>query len=225
MAIRKSELTEASALAQQVLTALLATVTGPGGLPGAQLYYACGVVSAALPGAVADGRLWPALAVCFDRARTAGATYVGMESVRVLAASFTPRSASAIAVTNLSIRMALIEQSQILAATDFVSRQDVDSMLDSVEANFGAAEETAADNHDNVSYRALIGLHAAVVNDLTTRARPLPRMVTYTTARRRPALWLAYKLYQDGSRAGELVDENKVVHPLFMPTSGEALSS
>jgi prophage DNA circulation protein len=37
-------------------------------------------------------------------------------------------------------------------------------------------------------------------------------------------LALAYRLYQDATRASELVALNDAPHPLFMPTSGKALA-
>ena len=73
--------------------------------------------------------------------------------------------------------------------------------------------------------QALIGLHAAVASDLATRALPLSRLVSFTFARRFPALWMAQRIYQDGSRANEIIAENKVVHPAFVQATIEALSA
>jgi prophage DNA circulation protein len=72
---------------------------------------------------------------------------------------------------------------------------------------------------------ALITLHGAVANDLSTRALPLPAIVTYTFPQRMPALWIAQRLYQDATRTGDLIAENNPVHPLFMPETGRALSA
>jgi prophage DNA circulation protein len=120
--------------------------------------------------------------------------------------------------------MVLVEQARILAATNFTSRQDVDRYFNAMHASFEQAETVAANNLDNVAYRALVKLHAAVTNDLANRSRPLPKMVTYTTATSKPALYLAQFLYQDPSRYQELIDENKPIRPLFMPRVGQALS-
>jgi prophage DNA circulation protein len=227
--MNKAELNEAVGLAQQVLTALLATPSTSTGQTGAQLRYLCGqlAVNAAAELNVDTGpaQFFADLAACFEQARVAGATYAPMDAVRATAEAFTPQMPAGVAVQNFSVRMALAELAQILSATTFTSRQDVDTALDAINASFDLAETVAADSLDNVAYRALIGLHAAVANDLSTRTRPLPRLVTYTFPQRMPVLWIAQRLYQDPSRAAELVAENKPVHPLFMPESGLALSS
>jgi prophage DNA circulation protein len=70
-----------------------------------------------------------------------------------------------------------------------------------------------------------VTLRSTVVRDLTQRARPLPAMVTFNLGPRLPALVIAQRLYADASREGELIQENAVVHPLFMLGSGQALAS
>jgi prophage DNA circulation protein len=50
-------------------------------------------------------------------------------------------------------------------------------------------------------------------------------MVAYAFPDRRPVLAIAQALYGDAGRADELRAENKVVHPLFMPAAGRALSA
>jgi prophage DNA circulation protein len=115
-------------------------------------------------------------------------------------------------------------EAQLIAAMAFVSRQDVDDMLIGIVIPFNDAEEIAADEMDQETYQALIGLNAALVNHLITTARPLPRMVNYQFADVMPSLVVAYRLYADASRADEIVAENKIVHPLFCPTTGRGLS-
>jgi prophage DNA circulation protein len=56
-------------------------------------------------------------------------------------------------------------------------------------------------------------------------ARPLPRLLPYQFARVMPTLVLAQRLYADASRADEIRAENHVVHPLFCPLTGFALSA
>jgi prophage DNA circulation protein len=50
-------------------------------------------------------------------------------------------------------------------------------------------------------------------------------MVTYSFTTRMPSLWMVQRLYTDASRNDELIAENKPIHPLFMPSSGVALSA
>jgi len=64
-----------------------------------------------------------------------------------------------------------------------------------------------------------------VSNDLSLRSFSLPVMVTYTFSNPMPALWLAQRLYQDASRAEELIAENRPIHPLFCAPTGKALAS
>jgi hypothetical protein len=168
---------------------------------------------------------WMALAACFEIAPQAGITFEGMETVRVVASDFTPNYPASIAVANFCVRLALVEEARILAATDFKSRQDVDYYWGIIDPQFDAAELLAADNDDNVAYQALIDLHAAVSNDLANRSRPLPLMTTFTFAENRPSLYLVQRIYCDPSRNDELIAENKPIHPLFMPQIITALSS
>jgi prophage DNA circulation protein len=228
----KSELDEAVGLALQVLTALAGTSARPPGAAGAQLVWVCGLLTAnaaaelnVTPTVTVPAPFWADFANCFEQARLAGATYAAMAGVQALAAGFTPISPVAAAVANFAARMALAEEAQILAATTFVSRQQIDGYLDEINAAFDAVETIAADRLDNVAYRALITLHAAVVNDLSSRARPLPRMVTLNFPSRQPSLALAQRIYQDGPRADEISAENSVINPAFCPMQIQALSA
>jgi prophage DNA circulation protein len=74
------------------------------------------------------------------------------------------------------------------------------------------------------AYQALVSLHAAVVFNLYQMARPLPQILNFQFAAIRPTLIQSYRLYADASRADELRNENKVVHPAFAPRTGRALS-
>jgi prophage DNA circulation protein len=107
----------------------------------------------------------------------------------------------------------------------FVSRQDVEVIKQSMILPFGDAEEKAADEMDAMMFQALIGLHATITNHLVTTAMPLPRMIGYRFFEPIPSLVMAYRLYNDASRADDVRDENKVVHPAFCPMTGLALSA
>jgi prophage DNA circulation protein len=74
----------------------------------------------------------------------------------------------------------------------------------------------AADGSDDVT-DALIGLHAAVVRDLNTRAAKLPRTRSFTPSATVPALVLAQRLYGDATRADDIAARNFVRHPGFVP--------
>jgi prophage DNA circulation protein len=57
---------------------------------------------------------------------------------------------------------------------------------------------------------------------VTLRAQQLPQLIGHARPRPPAVLALAYRLYQDATRASELVKLNDPRHPLFMPTSGRA---
>jgi prophage DNA circulation protein len=238
VALTKSAASEAGALAVQIAQALSATVAGQSGQAGAELQYLCGqfIVEAAdefaasFPGTIATtvasaGTFCGDFTACFDQAQTAGATFVQFEIIRQLAESAKPQTPAGIAVKNYCVRMALVEEARILAATTFTSRNQIDAYIDQMNESFDCAEVVAADNLDNVAYQALIRLHGAVTNDLSTRAFKLPQLVAVSYNRRLPALYLAQRLYQDASQALSIVQQNDVTHPLFCGTSLQVLSS
>lgn len=83
----------------------------------------------------------------------------------------------------------------------------------------------AGDQGDDATYSALRTLRLAVAQDLTTRSVGLPAVETFAFNASLPSLVLAQRLYQDPSRADELVQEAAPVHPAFMPTRFKALSN
>jgi hypothetical protein len=121
---------------------------------------------------------------------------------------------------------------QITAATTFVSREDVNSYLTRMLSGFTPAVEILADRGDVQTFRQMVALQAAMVHDLTERARPLPTIISYETASPYPALKLANWRYPDATRTPfdtdqrvtELINENKIVHPAFCPMQGRLLT-
>ena len=219
------ELDEATAILATMMTALRGTLAGATGTPAADLYYAVGDLLANAPTLYQTSALGTPLAGCFALAVTAGATVIDMEAVRIAMMAEAPINLAGIATANAGIQMALASEVRILAATTFVSTQDVDAALTAINDAFDPAEEYAADSHDPTVFQALIAAHAACVQDLVTRARPLPKLVTYAVARPMTSHALAYRLYGDATRCDQLRDENKVIYPAFMPKTGVALSN
>jgi hypothetical protein len=183
-----------------------------------------GAVLASAPSLCWYGTIGTALVDCFELVRQTGCTWGQMENVRVQLVLETPTTVGAISVRDYAIQMALAQIGKIIGAMTFTSRQDVDAMITAIQGPFADAEETAADTMDSSVYMGLITLHAAVVDHLTSTARPLPEMLTYQFAAALPSLVISYKLYGDASRYDQIRDENKVVHPLFCPPIGQALS-
>ena len=215
----------AVAALKAVLDALLASGGDAAGEAGADLRRLCGALSADAVDQVQAGTFGTPLRACFAAATAAGATFAGMDRVRAVAQEVAAPDLPVQRVAQTAARFGLVETARILAATTFTSRQDIDAALARVNLAFAPAEDFAAGRFDNAVWRALTSLHAAVVRDLTARARPLPRMVPYSFRTRMPLLTLSNRLYGDAGRAPELLAENRdTVHPLFMPADGRALA-
>jgi hypothetical protein len=161
----------------------------------------------------------------FTLAVAAGITLPGMEVVRQQAMAQTPKLVGGLIEKDCLLRWALAAQGQIIANMTFTSRDDVDALKGGVNDRFADSEEAAADDMDSATYRKLVALHAAISFHLIETARPLPNMATFWFATPGPTLYFANRLYADASRADELRDENKVIHPAFMVRTGRALSS
>lgn len=220
-----ANIAEGVGLLATMLNALSGTVSGQTGTLGSQLFFA---INDLIAGGEADLRIsllgTPLLAV-FEQATAAGATLAGMNTVITAMEAAAPAGAIGIAIVNAGINMALVEQARILAATAFTSSNDVSAAIASNNANFSSAEETIADSGDVATYQALIALHASVTRDLVNRGLQLPSLVTYSLARSLPSLVVSLRLYGDSTHADDLVAQNKVIHPAFMPASGIALSA
>jgi prophage DNA circulation protein len=165
-----------------------------------------------------------ALSLCLDLARHCGATLVTMDRVRKAALAETPKSLPAILTVLSTARLTLATQARIIAAMVFRSRDEVDAIATAVNTAFSQTEEIAADDHDAATYMALLRLHGDVVQHLAVRGRLLPRIINYDVDSVMPALRMAQRAYTDPSRYQELINENAVVHPAFMPRTGRMLA-
>jgi prophage DNA circulation protein len=122
-------------------------------------------------------------------------------------------------------RSALISLSRACAAYQPTSSNDASTLSGNVLPLFDAEVQVAADAGDGLSYGALRDLRSAVANDLATRGATLPALTQVTTPAPMPALSLAFTLYQDATRAEDLIARSAAIHPAFLPTSFEALAS
>lgn len=102
--------------------------------------------------------------------------------------------------------------------------QDVNDILNLIIPLFDAEILYAADSGDVATYNALIGLRAAVVNDLQVRGSQLPSLITITETDNLPSVVMAYRLYNDSTRDAEVVQRVNPIHPLFLPKSFQVLS-
>jgi hypothetical protein len=222
--MNKADTKESEPLVDRVLAGLLLLVASSG-RPGSDARTLIGDVRADLESLLRNDALGPRLDECFESVRLTGASRSGFTALRVQIEATQPVSLGAVLMKNSCVLFCLTVEAEIIADTKFVSRQDIDSVKSIVNVGFAAAEEIAADDMDQMTYRALIELHAAVTNFLSETARPLPRVTNYRFADFLPSLVLAYKLYQDAGRADEIRAENKIIHPAFCSPTGVALSA
>lgn len=222
--MKRTDANEAAPLLDRMLARLLSFIPAKG-RAGLDARTAIGDTRAYGYRLLIDDALGPPLDNCFVQARLAGITWQQLETVRAQTDQETPVSLGAVLIQNAGVRLCLANEAYIIAGMTFVSRQQVEEIKAALFAPFQDAEEIAADDMDQMTFQSLIALHGAVTNHLVSTALPLPRMLRYQFFKVLPSLVMAYKLYTDASRADELRDENKVVHPAFCPLLGEALSS
>jgi prophage DNA circulation protein len=218
---------EDSLEAQPIVDAALASLLSwapTRGRPGADLREQINSVRAQAVTLLQADAIGDDLVACFDLAMTTGINYPQVERVRQIAEGFDPQTPGAQMIKDSLIRLALVTEARLIAAMTFVSRTDVEMIRETVNAAFGPAAEAMADQMDAMTYRAVVALHAAVSFFLVQTARPLPQMLTYRFSYPRSTLAIAQRLYADATRADELKNENKIVHPLFAPMIGRALS-
>ncbi|WP_439372916.1 hypothetical protein [Bradyrhizobium sp. DASA03120] len=222
--MKRADANEAAALVDRMLTLLLSFVPAKGH-EGINARTAIGDTRVNAYKLLIEDAMGPPLDNCFDQARQAGITLQQLETVRRQIEQEKPVSLGAVLVQNVGIRLCLATVAYILASMTYVSRQQVDDIKNALFQPFQDAEEIAADDMDQMTFQSLITLHGAITNHLVQTALPLPRMLKYQFFKPLPSLVMAYKLYDDASRADELRAENKIVHPAFCPMIGEALSA
>ncbi|ACC71053.1 DNA circularization N-terminal domain-containing protein [Paraburkholderia phymatum] len=105
------------------------------------------------------------------------------------------------------------------------SADDASSMRDSVTALIDNEIQIAADQGEDDVYTSLRALRQSVVADLDSRGSGLSAIATFTFSTTLPSLALANRMYRDSTRAEELVTQADPIHPAFMPTQFNALSS
>lgn len=222
--MNRTDLAEALAIWRAVVASVAAAPIDRTTTEAAELRRACGAAEAGGRTAIQEYAFGAMLRATFDAAVAAGAAPEFFSRVRAVAEAASPASPIAATVANLAIRLALASEGAALAATTFTSRGQVEAALARVRDGFEAAIDSAMDERQGQAFAALSALYAAVARDLTERARALPRMVSYDAGASTPSVALAHRLYADAARAGDLVAENAVVHPLFMPAQGRALA-
>ncbi|KYK43436.1 hypothetical protein A1D31_18635 [Bradyrhizobium liaoningense] len=220
-----TEADECIAIVARIGPVILSTVPASRKGPDAsQLRHAVGAMMARAGELLASHGFSEAMRSCLDQARLAGATLTSMGEVRLAALEEKPVSLPATLTVLCIIRLCLAQEARIVGEMVFTSRDDASNTATEITAAFSDAAEVASDNLDAGSYMAIINLQATVIKRLVDVGRSLPRVITYSYAGVMPALTMAQRAYSDADRAQELIDENKVVHPAFMPMTGRMLA-
>jgi hypothetical protein len=220
----KQDVNEAVPICQRVLTYALTTVATRG-RSGSDVRSAIGAFIVNAPTLLRNDLAGPPLDDVFEKLRLAGVTIPQLNAIRYQAELEVPLTVGGLLVKNSLIHYTYAVTGTILAGLTFVSRADVDYLRLLLNDAFATMEEIAADDMDQVMFQALIRLHAAIMFYLIETARPLPQMLQYRFGQSLPTLIIAYRLYADASRADEVRNENRIVHPAFCPMQGRALSN
>jgi prophage DNA circulation protein len=122
-------------------------------------------------------------------------------------------------------RTALAGVAQACSTYQPSSYDDATTLIETVTTLLDAEIENAGDVDDDESFAALRVLRNAVVTDLQSRGGDLAPLETMTFNATMPALVLAHRIYDDVTRVDQLMQQAQPIHPLFMPTTFQALAS
>jgi prophage DNA circulation protein len=220
----KADALEALPILNATLDALLSWAPTQG-RPGADLRTVVGDIKANAMELLQNDLIDMPLIRCFDLAFTTGINLYQVETVRRTTAAMTANSVGAIMTKDTLIELAFATAGYVISDMTFTSRADVEQIKTTMNVSFDDMEEELADQMDSMTWLALFKLHGAMSLYLVETARPLPQILAYRFYQVLPSVILAQRLYADASRADELRDENKVVHPAFCPREGVAMST
>lgn len=119
-----------------------------------------------------------------------------------------------IVAINVFIQVALS-----LSNIDFDSREEAFATLFDIEALIEPKLTYLADAGFDDAYNALNNARVAMVLDIKARASTFKTVKHIKNYETLPALVLAYQSYQDASQDQDIIDRNKVRHPLFVPAN------
>lgn len=117
------------------------------------------------------------------------------------------------ALAALTRRALLVQASGMTAAMPLPVYDDAAAL----RRELLAALDAEASSADDTTYGALMGLRAKAHTDISSRLQNSARLKTITPGEVQPALALAYDLYEDSARDGEIIARNRLRHPGFVP--------
>ncbi len=122
------------------------------------------------------------------------------------------RAANARATVDLVRGAAVAALAELYAGVDWTSADAASAARDQLADLLDARQIAAAAAGQDALFAAWQALASVALQDLTLRAQQLPQLITYVRPRPPAALALAYRLYQDATRATELVALNDAPH-------------
>jgi prophage DNA circulation protein len=150
------------------------------------------------------------------------------DALRILGglAAYSSGSSTPIAgpMGDLHRRAAVAALARASAAYQPSSGADAVNVRMTVTAAIDAEVLVAGDQGEDASYNALRALRVAVVQDMQVRGAGLGTLIDFQFYTALPAPVLANTMYRDATRADQLVIQTGPIHPLFMPTSFQALA-
>jgi len=170
------------------------------------------------------------LAAAMDPSVAAGSFTSNIDAfpVSVAAAGVSVNSARAAAnsiVVNQLGRLALIAGLiDSLMRQTFGDRQAATAARSSAFGLLEAELEVASSLRASDLFSAIGDMRAALARYFATTIADLRPVVVVTAPRMLPAVWHAWRLYADPTRAQELIDRNRAPHPAFLSERFEALA-
>jgi len=161
---------------------------------------------------------------CFEQARIAGATLDTMDGVREAMIAEQPLFDFGKAAKLSGMLFSFVEQCTLISKMVFISRTDVEAMMIRMNKVIDALKLEVSELMDGMDYQAMTKLAAILVQHLAVTERKLPQIVNYTMPKVRSALSLSNYFYGDGGRFVELIDENKIINPVFFTRDIRVLS-
>ena len=134
-------------------------------------------------------------------------------------------SSADIAQTVNTLIIVLCSAAMATAASDSnpTSRDEAEQITRRVANQLDAALLVAGDRADDDLYGELLLGRSSFLEAMSAISGGLSELMQFNSAQPLPALTLASRLYQDASRADELIQESSVPHPAFMPVSMKVL--
>ncbi|WP_130075888.1 DNA circularization protein [Escherichia coli] len=134
-------------------------------------------------------------------------------------------SSKAISATINTLIIVLCTGAMTSSAADAnpTSRDEAEQLAQRVSQQLDEALVVVGDRADDELYNALLSIRTAFILTIMERSSGLSDLMSVTMTQPIPALTLANRLYQDVSRADELIQEARIPHPAFMPLTMKVL--